>query len=97
MKIIEIYLLLVNFLGILLTILDKKRAKHGAWRIRERTFFLVSVLGGSVGTYAAMRLFHHKTKHRRFMIGLPLLILIQIILAFAAWRWGWFSMVPAAN
>ena len=96
MKIIEIYLLLVNFLGILLTISDKKRAKQGAWRIRERTFFLVSAVGGSIGTYAAMRLFHHKTKHRRFMIGLPLLILAQIILVLAAWRGGWF-IVPAAN
>ena len=97
MKIIEIYLLLVNFLGILLTISDKKRAKHEAWRIRERTFFLVSAVGGSIGTYAAMRLFHHKTKHRRFMIGLPLLILAQVILVLVVWRWGWFSMAPAAN
>ena len=93
MKILKIYLLLVNFLGIVLTVIDKKKAKQGAWRIRERTFFLVSLLGGSIGTYAAMRVVHHKIQHRRFMIGLPLIILVQAALCLAAWHYGLFSAV----
>lgn len=79
MKLMEIYLLLVNLLGIFLVVADKQKAEKRQWRIQERTFFVISLLGGSIGTYAAMRLIHHKTLHKRFMIGIPLIIILQIV------------------
>jgi uncharacterized membrane protein YsdA (DUF1294 family) len=61
---------------------DKRRAVKGRRRIRERTLFLLAVLCGSVGLYAAMLLFRHKTKHISFMIGVPLIFICE---AAAAW------------
>ena len=61
---------------------DKRRAVKGRRRIRERTLFLLAVLCGSVGLYAAMLLFRHKTKHLSFMIGVPLIFICE---AAAAW------------
>lgn len=61
---------------------DKRRAVKGRRRIRERTLFILAFLGGSVGLYAAMLLFRHKTKHPSFMIGVPLIFLCE---AAAAW------------
>lgn len=88
MKIIEIYLLLINFTAILLVGADKQKARKGKWRVRERTFFLVSLLGGSIGTYLAMRGFHHKTLHKRFMLGIPLIFWTQVVLFVVCWRSG---------
>ena len=70
-------ILLINIIGSILVIVDKKRAKKGAFRIRERTFFLFAVFGGSVGVYLTMIKIRHKTKHKRFMIGLPLIMILQ--------------------
>lgn len=75
------YLLLMNIAGILIMKSDKKKAVKHAWRIPEKTLFLVSILGGSIGTWAGMYLFHHKTKHWYFVIGMPLILIIQIIMA----------------
>ena len=65
-----------------LTAYDKHRARKGVWRVPERTLFLVALLGGSAAMYLTMRLIRHKTKHRRFMWGLPLLMLAQGALAW---------------
>ncbi|MDO4976418.1 MAG: DUF1294 domain-containing protein [Eubacteriales bacterium] len=78
MKYILIYLLIVNLLGILVMGIDKSRAKHHEWRIPEKTLFLVSLIGGSVGTLCGMYLFRHKTRHWYFVIGMPLILIIQI-------------------
>lgn len=84
----EVYLFsLCYFVGIslltaIVTALDKYKAKKGKWRIPEVTLFILAVLGGSVSEYATMRLIRHKTLHKRFMIGLPLLIILQIALLF---------------
>ena len=75
-----VYLLLVNALGFLLMLIDKEKAKKNRWRIPEATLFAVSILGGSLGSIACMRLFRHKTKKLRFSIGLPLLLAVQAIL-----------------
>lgn len=56
---------------------DKLQAKRGRFRVSEKTLFILSIIGGSVGAYTAMRLVRHKTRHKRFMIGLPLIILLQ--------------------
>ena len=79
-NLILIYLILVNITGFAMMGIDKKRAKRGAWRIPEKALFLVSALGGSIGTWAGMYFFHHKTKHWYFVVGMPLILLVQIIL-----------------
>ncbi|MFR4734320.1 MAG: DUF1294 domain-containing protein [Agathobacter rectalis] len=57
---------------------DKRRAKMHRWRISERMLFLVSILGGSIGTWAGMYVFRHKTRHWYFVIGMPLILILQI-------------------
>ena len=59
---------------------DKSRAIKGKWRIPEKSLFLVSLLGGSLGTWAGMYLFRHKTKHWYFVIGMPLILILQVAL-----------------
>lgn len=76
--IIGAYFVIISIIGWVLPYADKKRAKEGKWRIRESTLFLVSAFGGSAVMYASMKKYHHKTKHKRFMIGIPCIIVIQI-------------------
>lgn len=78
-KIVMIYLILVNFAGILVMGMDKERAKARAWRISEKTLFGIALLGGSAGTWAGMYIFRHKTKHWYFKFGMPLILFVQII------------------
>ena len=80
-----VYLGIVNVAGFILPAVDKRRAKKDRCRIRESTLFLISALGGSVAMYISMRLFHHKTKHKRFMIGIPVIIVLQLGAVFAVW------------
>ena len=58
---------------------DKGRARRGVWRVPERTFFLLALLGGCPGGLAGMWVFHHKTRHWRFTLGLPLILLLQAV------------------
>ena len=60
--------------------IDKWKARHDSWRIPEKTLFLSAILGGSVGSLAGMYLFHHKTKHLSFTVGMPLILAAQIVL-----------------
>ena len=73
-----IYLIVMNLIGLAVMAMDKSKARHHAWRIPEKTLFLVSILGGSVGTWAGMYLFHHKTKHWYFVVGMPLILAAQL-------------------
>lgn len=75
------YLLAVNLAGFLVMAADKNRAVSGAWRIPEKAFFLISIAGGSLGTLLGMYLFHHKTKHWYFVVFIPVILILQIILA----------------
>ncbi len=75
------YLLLINALGLLLMLLDKRYAKKHRRRIPEATLMAVAALGGSAGGLAGMYLFHHKTKHPKFYIGIPVLLILQLALA----------------
>lgn len=77
-KIIIIYLIVINIIGIIINIADKQKAKHHKWRIPEATLWTVALLGGSVGSYVTMKIIRHKTKHKSFMIGFPLIISFQI-------------------
>jgi uncharacterized membrane protein YsdA (DUF1294 family) len=73
-----IYLLIANLVGFSLMGIDKSKAKRHAWRIPEKALFLASLLGGSVGTWAGMYVFRHKTKHWYFVVGMPLILAAQI-------------------
>jgi uncharacterized membrane protein YsdA (DUF1294 family) len=77
-----VYLALVNILAFLLMGLDKHKARKGAWRIPERTLFLSALIGGSLGANIGMQLFRHKTRHRSFVIGMPVILIIQLLLGF---------------
>lgn len=81
MKYILIYLLIINALAFMLMCIDKQKAKKHAWRIPEAVLLSIAVLGGSIGTMAGMEIFRHKTKHRRFFIGVPIIIVVQLALA----------------
>lgn len=72
------YLILMNLIAFALYGIDKRRAKQGAWRISEYTLLLVALLGGSLGALLGMRYFRHKTRHRKFRYGMPLILLLQL-------------------
>lgn len=80
-KLILGYLVLANIAGLVVMGIDKAKAIKGAWRIPEKTLFLFSLIGGSIGTWAGMYLFHHKTKHWYFVIGMPAILIIQLVIA----------------
>ena len=81
-RIICIYLIIINLVGVVVMGIDKNKARRQAWRIPEKTLFLISILGGSIGTWAGMYLFHHKTKHWYFVVGMPLILFVQLALVF---------------
>ncbi|WP_442872286.1 DUF1294 domain-containing protein [Anaerocolumna sp. AGMB13020] len=62
--------------------LDKYKARKRLWRIKESTLFLTSVIGGSLGSLLGMFLFHHKTKHTKFLIGMPVILIVHISVMF---------------
>ena len=76
------YLLVVNTLTFLLYGIDKYKAKKARWRISEATLLMMAAIGGSIGAWAGMRLWHHKTMHKKFKYGIPLIILLQVALVF---------------
>ena len=72
------YLILMNLIAFALYGIDKRRAKQGAWRISEYALLLVALLGGSLGSLLGMHYFRHKTRHRKFRYGVPLILLLQL-------------------
>ncbi|MGN0334446.1 MAG: DUF1294 domain-containing protein [Lachnospiraceae bacterium] len=78
MNMIYLYLAAINVIGLLSMFLDKHRARKHKRRIPEKTLFLIAVLGGSLGSIAGMYLFHHKTKHWYFVVGMPVIFFLQI-------------------
>lgn len=80
LKLLPLYLLIVNAAGFALMLTDKIKAKKNKWRIPEKVLFLVAAVGGSIGSIAGMYTFRHKTKHFSFIFGMPLILAVQIIL-----------------
>lgn len=68
----------MNIVGLTVMWLDKRKAVRHKWRIPEKTLFLISIAGGSIGTWSGMYIFRHKTKHWYFVIGMPLILILQI-------------------
>ena len=81
MRVLFYYLLGINLLTFLVYGLDKRKARRGKWRVPEATLLLLAVFGGSVGALLGMSVFRHKTKHKKFLIGLPLILIAQVALA----------------
>ena len=81
MNIILGYLLAVNITSFLLYGIDKYKAKKGKWRVSEATLLMMAVIGGSIGAWAGMRLWHHKTMHKKFKYSIPVIIILQVALA----------------
>ena len=81
MNIILGYFLAVNITSFLLYGIDKYKAKKGRWRISEATLLLMAVIGGSIGAWVGMRIWHHKTMHKKFKYGIPIIIILQVALA----------------
>ena len=74
------YFVLINSVSLIICCADKIKAKKHLHRISEKTLWILSFLGGSAGMYLTMRIIRHKTLHKKFMIGIPLIILLQIVL-----------------
>lgn len=79
LKILLVYLLIINAVGFILMLVDKIKAKKNLWRIPEATLFLVAALGGSIGSLLGMYVVRHKTKHIKFILGMPLILAVQVI------------------
>lgn len=77
-----LYLLLINATGFILMLLDKQRARKKRWRIPERTLMTSALLGGSLGCLIGMYTVRHKTRHPKFTIGIPLILLLQTAIGF---------------
>lgn len=76
-----LYLFLINAASFVLMHADKRRARKNRWRIPERTLIGTAVLGGSIGALLGMRCFRHKTRHLKFTLGIPAILIAQIALA----------------
>ena len=85
---IIIYFVIINVIGFFIMWLDKRKARKGSWRIPEKTLFIITALGGGIGTIAGMYTFRHKTQKLNFVIGLPLITVLEIILIV---YWGFFK------
>ena len=82
MKILFYYLAIINALSFLLMLIDKQKAKKNRWRIPENTLLGICLIGGSLGGMIAMNVFRHKTKHLRFSIGIPLMLILHIVVLY---------------
>lgn len=87
MKYLYLYLIIVNAAGLLSMLVDKQKARKGAWRIPERTLMTIAAMGGSLGSFLGMQLFRHKTKHAKFYIGIPALLALHVLLLMLLYRW----------
>lgn len=80
-KFVLVYIAVISLVAVIMTIADKSKAKRDAWRIPEATLMLVGLFGGALPMYITMKTIRHKTKHKKFMIGLPLEIALHAAIA----------------
>lgn len=76
-----VYLIVINIATFIVYGVDKSKARKNEWRISEKVLILLAVVGGSVGALLGMYAFHHKTQHFKFSIGVPLILVLQVVLA----------------
>ena len=82
LQIIFIYIGSINILTFFVYGIDKWKAKRSKWRISEATLLVLAIIGGSIGAWLGMKVWHHKTMHKKFKYGLPLILLAQIVLIY---------------
>ena len=80
MSCLTYYLLAINAVAFIMYGIDKYKAKKAKWRIPEATLLLLAMFGGSIGAWMGMKVWHHKTMHKKFKYGIPAILLIQIAL-----------------
>ena len=85
-QLILIYLVAINVVTFFMYGIDKWKAKRSKWRISEATLLGMAVIGGSIGAWLGMRVWHHKTMHKKFQLGIPLILIIQ--LAIVLWLYS---------
>ena len=81
LRAILIYLLIINVVAFFVYGIDKYKAKHAKWRISEATLLLLAAIGGSIGAWCGMKVWHHKTMHKKFKYGVPAIFILQVVLA----------------
>lgn len=74
------YIIVINVVAFIMYGIDKYKAKAGKWRISEATLLLIAVVGGSIGAWIGMKVWHHKTMHKKFKYGVPIILLLQVAL-----------------
>ncbi len=79
-KMVIIYLVIINVVTFFMFGIDKWKAKKSKWRIREAALLGLAVLGGSIGAWSGMKVWHHKTLHKKFRFGVPAIIIVQLAL-----------------
>ena len=80
------YLIAINITTFFIYGIDKLKAKKGKWRIPESTLLLLAIIGGSIGAWLGIKVWHHKTRHKKFKYGIPLIVIIQIAIAIYIFR-----------
>ena len=74
------YLIIINIVTFLAYGIDKWKAREAMWRVREASLLMLAVLGGSIGAWLGMKVWHHKTQHKKFIYGIPAIIIIQLVI-----------------
>lgn len=82
---VSIYIILINLIAFVVFGIDKRKARKEQWRVPESTLFILAIIGGSIGALLGMLAFRHKTKHRKFTIGIPLILALQTALLVTLW------------
>lgn len=78
------YLVVINIIAIYATIHDKRSAIKHKWRVPESTLLLLAAMSGCVVMYITMRIIHHKTKKLKFMLGIPIIFILEVLTVFCA-------------
>ena len=84
LQIVLIYIVVINVLTFIVYGIDKWKAKRSKWRISEATLLILAIICGSIGAWLGMKVWHHKTMHKKFKYGLPLILVAQIALVLLA-------------
>ena len=84
-SILLFFIIGINVITFVVYGIDKLKAKKGKWRIPEATLLLLAIVGGSMGAWCGMKVWHHKTLHRKFKYGIPLILIVQIGLCLYSW------------
>ena len=80
------YLIAINIITFFIYGIDKLKAKKGKWRMPESTLLLLAIIGGSIGAWLGIKVWHHKTLHKKFKCGIPLIVIVQIAIAVYIFR-----------